>query len=114
VAIAAAHQRLGLRDSLRAFEQMEWTQARVESWLLQQVYEGKLRAVECANGADTASLYGKLAVAQLAESALTRVCRVIGVARMHKRHRSAAGLRMSAHWDFCAHPGPWPMTNCWK
>jgi hypothetical protein len=78
VAMAAAHQRLGRCDSLRAYEQMEWTQARMESWLVQQAYEGMLRSVECGTVAHEWSLLGKLAVAQLAESALTRLCRVIG------------------------------------
>ena len=80
VAIATAREQLGKRQaSLRPYEQVEWARAELEGWLVQQAYEGMLRALE-AEGADAghASVRGKVAVAELAESALTRLCRVLG------------------------------------
>jgi alkylation response protein AidB-like acyl-CoA dehydrogenase len=67
------------RASLRPYEQVEWARAELDGWLIQQAYEGMLRAVE-ANAADAAlaSVMGKVAIAELAESVLTRLCRVVG------------------------------------
>jgi alkylation response protein AidB-like acyl-CoA dehydrogenase len=80
VAITTAREQLGKRRaSLRAYEQVEWARAELEGWLVEQAYEGMLRALE-AEGPDAAhaSVQGKVAVAELAESALTRLCRVMG------------------------------------
>jgi hypothetical protein len=68
----------GRRASLRAYEQVEWARAETEGWLVQQAYEGMLRAVEERGGTPPGALQGKAAVAELAESALTRICRVVG------------------------------------
>jgi hypothetical protein len=46
--------------------------------LVQQAYEGMLRAVEERGHAPGAVVRGKTAVAELAESALTRLCKVLG------------------------------------
>ena len=76
-ALATAERQLGPRHaSLRAYEQVEWTRARTEGWLIQQAYEGMLRATETANGQGT--LLGKTAVAELAEALLARLSKVIG------------------------------------
>jgi alkylation response protein AidB-like acyl-CoA dehydrogenase len=78
-AIATAHAHLEKkRASLRPYELVEWARARMEGWLLEQAYEGMLRAIELEANAGYASVQGKLAAAELAESALTRLCRVIG------------------------------------
>lgn len=67
------------RDSMRPFEQVEWARAEMECWLIQQAYEGVLRDVESGNGnANRSGLLCKEAVAELAESALTRISKVIG------------------------------------
>ncbi len=66
------------RGSLRAFEQVEWARAEVECWLSQQAFEGMLRAVEQGPAPLPAVVRGKMAIAELAESALQRICRVIG------------------------------------
>jgi alkylation response protein AidB-like acyl-CoA dehydrogenase len=78
-AIATARKELAKRRTLRPFEQVEFARAELDGWLLVQAYEGMLRAVE-GRSADAArsTVLGKLAVAELAESALTRLCRIIG------------------------------------
>jgi hypothetical protein len=68
----------GRRDELRPYESVEWTQAEVESWLILQAYEGMLRAIETGEPALGAVLRGKTGIAQLAESCLLRLCRVLG------------------------------------
>lgn len=79
-AIETARQQLQKRlESLRPYEQVEWTRIEMEGWLIRQAYEGMLRAVEqkAALGRRDA-LLGKTAIAELAETALGRICRVIG------------------------------------
>jgi len=68
------------RESLRAFEQVEWAQAELEHWLAVQAYDGALRAVERAEPYERlrAVIRAKTAVAQLAERSLSRVTRVLG------------------------------------
>jgi hypothetical protein len=78
-AIAAARQSVAPRSaSLRAAEQVEWARAEMEAWLIQQAYEGMLRAVEQDDSAGFSVLRGKTVIAELAESVLGRICRVIG------------------------------------
>lgn len=77
VAMATARERLeARRGSLSAFESVEWTTARQEAWLVEQAFEGMLRSTEENGGRD--ALLGKTAIADLAESATTRLCRVMG------------------------------------
>jgi alkylation response protein AidB-like acyl-CoA dehydrogenase len=78
-AIEAARQQVARRrDSLRAYERVEWTRAETEVWLIQQAYEGVLRAMEDGIDSRRRASQGKLVIAELAESAMDRVCRVIG------------------------------------
>ena len=78
-ALEAAHRQLDRRQTtLRAYEQVEWSKAEMEGWLIQQAHEGMLRAVEEQGGTPRAVLQGKIAIAELAESALGRICRVLG------------------------------------
>ncbi|MDD9369474.1 MAG: acyl-CoA dehydrogenase family protein, partial [Acidimicrobiales bacterium] len=60
------------------FEQVEWAQAELEAWTMAQVYEGALRAIESGRPARGAALRAKVAGAQLAESCLGRLCKVLG------------------------------------
>ncbi len=78
-AISAARDQLAKRPTLRPYEQVEFARAELDGWLVAQAYEGMLSAVE-EGGARAArsTVLGKLAVAELAESVLTRLCRVIG------------------------------------
>jgi hypothetical protein len=46
-ALEAARQHVARqRETLRAYARVEWTKAEQEGWLIQQAYEGMLRAVE--------------------------------------------------------------------
>lgn len=74
----ARHQLGAKRDDLRPYEQVEWVQAELEAWTIAQVYEGGLRAVESGRPSRGASLRAKTMSAQLAESCLARLCRVLG------------------------------------
>jgi alkylation response protein AidB-like acyl-CoA dehydrogenase len=80
VAMETARQRLAKRaQSMAAYEQVEWTRAEKEFWLIQQAYEGMLRAVEQeSDSAARETLLGKTTVAELSESVMTRVCKVMG------------------------------------
>jgi alkylation response protein AidB-like acyl-CoA dehydrogenase len=75
----ARRQFEGKAASLRPFERVELTRAENEAWLIDQAFEGMLRAVE-ARGADALLevLRGKTAVAELADSLTTRLCKVVG------------------------------------
>ena len=76
---AARQQMRSKRDSMRPFEQVEWSRVEMEAWLIQQAYEGVLRDVERGNGNATRSgLLCKEAVAELAESTLLRIGKVLG------------------------------------
>ena len=78
-AVATARAQLAPRaDMLRPFEQVEWAQAELEAWTMTQVYEGAVRAVESGRPARGAALRAKVAGAQLAESCLGRLCKVLG------------------------------------
>ena len=80
-AVEAARDQLGPRaGGLRPYEQVEWAQAELEAWTIEQAYEGALRAIETGSPAAArgAALRAKTISAQLAESALLRVCRVLG------------------------------------
>lgn len=79
VAVDSAREHLhGRIDDLRSYERVEWAQAEMEGWLADQAYEGMLRAVETGQPALGAVLRAKTGVAQLAESSLSRICRVMG------------------------------------
>jgi alkylation response protein AidB-like acyl-CoA dehydrogenase len=76
-AVGEARQRLqGRRDELRPFERVEWTRAVTDAWLARQAYEGMLRSTEQDAGRD--EFKAKTAVAELAESILPRLSRVVG------------------------------------
>jgi alkylation response protein AidB-like acyl-CoA dehydrogenase len=78
-ALATARQQLARRrTSMRPFEQVEWTRVEMETWLIEQAYAGMLRAVEGPERPGQQTLIGKIAVAELAESVLGRMCRVLG------------------------------------
>jgi len=79
IAMETARQSLARkRGSLRAYEQVEWTKAEQEGWLIQQAYEGMLRAVEEDRDGRRNAVQGKMAIAELAEAATGRLCRVLG------------------------------------
>jgi alkylation response protein AidB-like acyl-CoA dehydrogenase len=85
-AIERARLEIGRRGpALVDYERVEWSTAEVEYWLIEQAYDGLVRAIEDPSrnrGPDV--LRGKTGIANLAESALQRICRVIG-ARSYSR-----------------------------
>ena len=74
-------------DTLRPYEQVEWSRAELDHWLAVQAYEGALRAVEAGDHARSvhATLRAKEAVAELAETSLGRLGRVIGGGTFSRR-----------------------------
>ncbi len=85
-AVAQARKQLGARrDSLRPYEQVEWTHIENEAWLIEQAFEGVLRSVEAkGSAAGLDALRGKTVVAELAESITGRLCRVVGGGTFHR------------------------------
>lgn len=80
-AVATARAQLRDRaDTLRPYEQVEWTKAEQDHWLAVQAHEGALRALESGDGfaAAHAALRAKQSVAELAEQTLLRLGRVLG------------------------------------
>jgi len=78
-ALEAARQQVARqRETLRAYERVEWTKAEQEGWLIQQAYEGMLRAVEEDRDGRRNAVQGKMAIAELAEAVTGRLCRVLG------------------------------------
>ena len=75
---AARDQVARRREALRAYERVEWAKAELEGWLIEQAYEGMLRAVEEGHESRLRTVQAKTAIAELAESMLHRICRVIG------------------------------------
>jgi alkylation response protein AidB-like acyl-CoA dehydrogenase len=66
------------KDSLRPYEQVEWSNAEQDAWLMRQAYEGMLRAVESEPAPLRTVILGKTAAAGLAEDCLRRLTRVLG------------------------------------
>jgi alkylation response protein AidB-like acyl-CoA dehydrogenase len=79
-------------DLMRAYEQVEWSRAELDHWLALQAYEGALRSVESGDQPRSlhATLRAKQAVAELAESSLGRLTRVIGGGTFSRRSPFAA------------------------
>jgi alkylation response protein AidB-like acyl-CoA dehydrogenase len=78
-AVTTARQQLeSKRSSMRSYERVEWAKVEMESWLVQQAYEGMLREVEIGRSGARSSLLAKETVAELAESILIRISKVIG------------------------------------
>lgn len=80
-AVATAKAQLAPKaGELRPYEAVEWAQAELEHWLAQQALAGALHALESGPHpvAVHAALRAKEGVAQLAESAMTRITRVLG------------------------------------
>jgi alkylation response protein AidB-like acyl-CoA dehydrogenase len=79
VALETARQQVTpRRDNLRAYERVEWSKAELEGWLIQQAYEGMLRAMEQDRDRRLHAVRAKTAIAELAESVLQKISKVIG------------------------------------
>ncbi len=87
-AMAYAREQLhagGLGGAMRAFEKVEWVTAEREAWLLHQAYEGGVRALERLGRAREDTAMAKTNIAWLAESILTRLCRISGGSAFSRR-----------------------------
>lgn len=69
----------------RPYEAVEWTRAQVDAWLIAQAFEGMLRAAEAPIPQEREVQQGKLAIAELAETCLGRLCRILGGGSYSKR-----------------------------
>jgi alkylation response protein AidB-like acyl-CoA dehydrogenase len=87
-AITLAKSQLGpKRESLRAFEQVEWSRAEMDHWVATQAFEGALRAVEAGDRyqALRAGMRAKTAIADMAEQSLRRIGQVVGGGTFSRR-----------------------------
>lgn len=71
--------------TLGAYEQVEWTRTQTEYWLICQAMDGILGAIETQVDPRRDVLLGKTAVAELCETVMTRLCRIIGGGTFSKR-----------------------------
>lgn len=79
IAVMTARTQLESKHSrMRSYEQVEWSKVEIEAWLVKQAYEGMLREVEMEKSGGRSSLLAKEAVAELAESILIRISKVVG------------------------------------
>lgn len=78
-AVETARQQLsGKKASMSPFEQVEWSRIQMENWLIHQAYEGALREVEEGTGGPASALICKETVAELSESLMLRLSKVVG------------------------------------
>jgi alkylation response protein AidB-like acyl-CoA dehydrogenase len=80
VAMNYIRQRLQQRgqQALRSFDRVELVMAEREAWLIVQAYEGGLQSFEKHGRGPLDAAMAKATVATLAESLLTRLCRLSG------------------------------------
>ena len=82
VAMAYTRQRLqgSLKqgNTLRAFQQVEWATAQQEAWLIEQAWEGAMRTFDQGTQNRRTVLLAKTSIARLAESVLSRLCKLTG------------------------------------
>ena len=71
-------QSISSGSSLRALQQVEWTLAEQEAWLIDQAWEGGVKVLESGTTDRKIVLTVKESVARLAESVLGRLCRLSG------------------------------------
>ncbi len=83
-AIEAARREVSSRE-LAAYEQTEWTRAKIEYWLVKQAFEGMLVAIETGDDVRSEILTGKTAIAELAETITSRLCRILGGTTFSRR-----------------------------
>jgi hypothetical protein len=106
VALETARQQLSQRrDSLRAYERVEWTKAELEGRLIQQAYEGMLRAMEQDRDRRLRAVQAKMAISGLAEWVLRRIGRVIVAGRSPGPRPLDIGTRMCERSAFCVPVG---------
>lgn len=106
-AMATARAQLASRD-LGSYERTEWTRAQMEHWLVEQALEGMHRAIETGADIRHEVLIGKTAIAELAETALTRLCRILGGSTLARRSPFGFWLNDVRALGFLR--PPWPLA----
>lgn len=66
------------QGTAKAFQQVEWTLAEQEAWLIDQAWEGAMRQFDQGTQNRRDVLLAKESVARLAESVLSRLCKLSG------------------------------------
>lgn len=84
VAVATASELLAGR-SLVSYDEVEWTRCRMEAWTIGQILEGMIRTVESEWDPRLPVLYGKTMIAELSETLLGRLCRIMGGSTFSRR-----------------------------
>lgn len=69
---------MGHDSALRAFQKVEWAHVEQEAWLIDQAIEGALREFDRGTQSRRTALLAKESIASLAESVLTRLCKIAG------------------------------------
>lgn len=79
VAMAEADTKLSGKE-LRPYEEVEWTQAQIDHWMIHQASAGLVRTItaEPAGTAAIAAIKAKMGVAAMAEALLGRISKVVG------------------------------------
>ncbi len=73
------------KKNIGEFERVEWARTHTEYWLICQAMDGMLQAIETQDDPRRDVLLGKTAVAELSETVMTRLCRVIGGGTFSRR-----------------------------
>jgi alkylation response protein AidB-like acyl-CoA dehydrogenase len=108
VALKTAREQVApRRKALRAYERVEWAKAELDGWLIEQAYEGMLRAMEEGRDSRLRAVYAKTAIAELAESVLGQICRVIGGGSFSRSSPFGYWLEDVRALGFCGRPGGW-------
>jgi hypothetical protein len=80
-----------------------------QAWLIDQAYEGMLRAVEAkGSGAVLDGLRAKTTIAELSESVTSKLCRVIGGGSFHRSSHFGAAFEDVRALGFLRPPGQRP------
>jgi hypothetical protein len=109
-AVLAAREQVARRKAaLRPYEAVEWARAENEWWLIEQAYQGMLRAVDArGSAAGLDALHAKTAIAQLAESVTGRICKIVGGGTFHRASPFGAAFEDVRALGFLR--PPWPLA----
>jgi alkylation response protein AidB-like acyl-CoA dehydrogenase len=109
-AVLAAREQVARRKTaLRPYEAVEWARAENEWWLIEQAYQGMLRAVDArGSAAGLDALHAKTAIAQLAESVTGRICKIVGGGTFHRASPFGAAFEDVRALGFLR--PPWPLA----
>lgn len=104
------------RDTLRPYEQVEWTRATNEVWLAGAAFDQLLASIERDDhaGRIRSAMHAKLAMAELAESAMTRITRVVGGGTFSERSPFASWFEDVRALGFLRPPWGLAFDSAWS